>query len=50
MKKMKRSIACTIIIPVLLYAYTLLYKNIRGDHQKPDELSYKDDTEQDNQT
>ena len=50
MGMLKASIACTIIIPVLLYAYTLVYKNIRGDHQKPEELSYKDDTEQDNQT
>ena len=29
---LKASIACTIILPVLLYAYTLVYKNTRKNH------------------
>ena len=32
----KASIACTIIVPVLLYAYSLVYKHLKDhdDHQK----------------
>lgn len=32
---LKASVACTIIIPVLLYAYSLVYKRTR--HDKDDE-------------
>lgn len=28
---LKASIACTILLPVLLYAYTLVYKMLKGD-------------------
>lgn len=39
---LKASIACTIILPVLLYAYTLVYKLTRGD-QKDDRNSSSED-------
>ena len=36
---LKASIACTIILPVLLYAYTLAYKLAKGDRQDKDDPS-----------
>lgn len=35
---LKASIACTILLPVLLYAYTLVYRNIKNssNHQNQD--------------
>lgn len=50
MGMLKASIACTIIIPVLLYAYTLVYKNVKGSHKDEEKVSYKNDTEQSDQT
>lgn len=34
---LKASIACTIILPVLLYAYILVYKITRKDEHDPEE-------------
>lgn len=47
MGMLKASIACTIIIPVLLYAYTLVYKNIRNNQKDNDKISDKSKTRQD---
>lgn len=32
----KASVACTIILPVLLYAYTLVYRITRNDQENKD--------------
>jgi Ca2+/H+ antiporter len=34
----KASIACTIIVPVLLYAYTLIYKYLKHRNDIPEEI------------
>ncbi|WP_049727703.1 hypothetical protein [Dorea sp. D27] len=34
---LKASIVCTIILPVLLYAYTLVYKITKGDESGKDD-------------
>ena len=47
MGMLKASIACTIIIPVLLYAYTLVYRNIRDNQKDNDKISDKPKTKQD---
>lgn len=39
MGMLKASIACTIIVPVLLYAYTLVYKNIQSSQRDKDPSS-----------
>ena len=39
MDLLKASIACTFIIPVLLYAYTLVYKNIQNSRPRSSEES-----------
>ena len=36
---LKASIVCTFVIPVLLYAYTLVYKNIQNSRPPSDEES-----------
>lgn len=36
---LKASIACTILLPVLLYAYTLVYKQITKDDDNDDSKS-----------
>lgn len=40
---LKASIACTFIIPVLLYAYTLVYRNIQNSRPASDEESACED-------
>lgn len=40
---LKASIACTIILPVLLYAYTLVYKIAKGS-DKPEDGARDDET------
>ncbi len=32
---LKASIACTILVPVLLYAYTLVYRVAKSSHDSP---------------
>lgn len=49
---LKASIACTVIIPVLLYAYTLVYRNIKNSAPPSDKsnddssVCKKSDTDQ----
>lgn len=47
---LKASLACTIIIPVLLYAYTLVYKNIKGSQEDEKDSSGGDISGHDDQT
>lgn len=37
---LKASIACTILLPVLLYAYTLVYKMLKGDDSDPSDSKH----------
>lgn len=34
---LKASLVCTVVIPVLLYAYTLVYRNIHGSSSAPED-------------
>lgn len=47
---LKASIACTIIRPVLLYAYTLVYKIAKGSDKPGDDISDAETLGQDDET